>query len=139
MSSGITFPYTNLHILATTTKAQSNCIFCESGFPIMLMCSLEYYLHIKIFTFWLQILEPIQLYFWPTPIINNLDLSAGITFSYRNHVILCTNTGAQPNCILCEPRFLIILICPLEYHFHIVTITFWLQILRPNPIVFFAI
>ena len=81
---------------------------------------------------------PIQLYVLRIPIFNNLDLPPGITLPYWNPYILDTNTEVQSNCIFCESRFLIILICPPGISFSYWNHHIWLQILRPNPIVFSA-
>ena len=135
---GILFLYGFLHILATNFKTKAICILCECRFWLNLICQVEYYFHIKPLTFWLQLLWPNLIVLCECRFWLMLICHIGILFSYGNHYILDTNIDAQSNCIFCECPSWLIMICNREYYFHIETMTFWLQILKPNPIVFCA-
>ena len=119
MAHEISVSFQNLYILGTNTQAQSNCIFCESRFLVILICIMEYHIHMETYILWLQILGPNPIVFLRIQIFSNLDLRVGISFPYGNHYSLITNIEAQSSCIFCESWFLIILICFLVYYIYL--------------------
>ena len=113
----ITFSNCNIYILVTHIETQCNCIFCESGFLVILIAP-------RIFIFiWKSAYSghtdwgPVQLYFLRIRISGNLDCPPGISFSYKNIYIKATHIEAQCNCIFCESGFLVILITHPDFFF----------------------
>ena len=108
----------NHSVRGKNIEAQCNRIFCKPRFWVILICPRGISFSYVIIMSWVKYWKPAYSYSVRIQMLDNFRFSPWNTISTCNLYFLCENIVAPCNRLFCESSFWLILMHPLEYHFH---------------------